>query len=132
MKEFSELTNTNKVTMLSLQKGFGSEQLNSCSFKNKFVDCQPEINAVWDFLENAAIINNCDLIITSDTSIAHLAGGIGKSTWILLKHCPEWRWGLEGESSFWYPSMRLFRQKKRDNWHEVMQRVSIELKQEIG
>mgnify|MGYP001296497632 CR=1 FL=1 len=132
LEAFSTLARNNNFKFLSLQKGFGSEQLDHCSFKNKFVDCQSEINATWDFLENASIIENCDLIITSDTSIAHLAGGIGKSTWILLKHCPEWRWGLEGESSFWYPSMRLFRQKKRDNWNELMERVSIELKKEIG
>jgi len=132
LETFSTLARNNNFKFLSLQKGFGSEQLDHCSFKNKFVDCQPEINDTWDFLENAAIIKNCDLIITSDTSIAHLAGGIGKSTWILLKDCPEWRWGLEGERSFWYPSMRLFRQKERDNWHEVMKRVSIELKKEIG
>ena len=127
LETFSNLALNNNFKFLSLQKGFGSEQLNHCSFKNNFVECQPLIDATWDFLENAAIIENCDLIITSDTSIAHLAGGIGKSTWILLKDCPEWRWGNEGEITFWYPSMRLFRQKERNNWNEVMQRVSIEL-----
>ena len=128
---FSILFDCNKITMLSLQKGFGSEQLEHCSFKDKFVGCQSEINSIWDFLENAAIINNCDLIITSDTSVAHLAGGMGKPTWLLLKDLPEWRWGLAGDSTFWYPSMKLFRQKERHNWHEVMKRVSIKLKAEI-
>ncbi len=129
---FSMLLYSNEIKMLSLQKGFGSEQLDICSFKNKFVHCQSEINATWDFLENAAIIDNCDLIITSDTSIAHLAGGMGKPTWLLLKHVPEWRWGINGESTFWYPSMRLFRQKERNNWQEVMDRVSTELKFQIS
>ena len=77
----------------------------------------------WDFLETAAIISNCDLVITSDTSVAHLAGGMGKTTWILLKNIPDWRWGLEGDTTFWYPSMRLFRQQQRGNWDEVLERV---------
>ena len=84
-----------------------------------------------DFLENAAIIENCDLIITCDTSIAHLAGGMGKKVWLLLRDIPYWTWGLDGETTFWYPSMRLFRQKERQNWQEVMRRVSYELKLEL-
>ena len=94
------------------------------------VKCQPQIDSTWDFLENAAIIENCDLIITSDTSIAHLAGGMGKTTWLLLKHIPEWRWGIHGERTFWYPSVRLFRQKERNNWNEVMEKVSEAIKLE--
>jgi len=118
--------------MLSLQKGFGSEQKDNCSFKNKFSNCQTKIDATWDFLENAAIIQNCDLIISNDTSIAHLAGGMGKKVWLLLKDIPWWTWGLEGENTFWYPSMKLFRQREKNNWNEVMKRVSIELKAEIS
>ncbi len=125
LETFSTIARNNNFKFLSLQKGFGSEQLDHCSFKNKFVECQSIINSNWDFLENAAIIENCDLIITSDTSIAHLAGGMGKPTWLLLHHLSEWRWGLEEENTFWYPSMRLFRQKERHNWQEVMERVSI-------
>ena len=131
LENFSSVASQNNVKLLSLQKGFGSDQLDHCSFKNKFVDCQPQIDSTWDFLENAAIIENCDLIITSDTSIAHLAGGMGKATWLLLKYVPEWRWGLEGDSTFWYPSMRLFRQKERNNWEEVMERVANVLSQSI-
>ncbi|WP_269608931.1 tetratricopeptide repeat protein [Prochlorococcus marinus] len=131
LEEFSRLFNSNEITMLSLQKGFGSEQLETCSFKNKFVSCQKEIDSTWDFLENAAIIENCDLIITCDTSIAHLAGGMGKKVWLLLKDIPFWTWGLKEESTFWYPSMRLFRQKERHNWYEVMERVSNEIQKEI-
>ncbi len=128
---FSKLSENNEINMLSLQKGFGSEQLDHCSFKSKFVKCQQQIDSTWDFLENAAIIANCDLIITCDTSIAHLAGGMGKKVWLLLRYIPFWTWGLKGDSTFWYPSMRLFRQKERHNWKEVMARVSIALKEEI-
>ena len=68
----------------------------------------------WNFLETAAIIANCDLVITSDTSTAHLAGGMGQATWTLLKQIPEWRWGIHGKTTFWYPSARLFRQTERE------------------
>ena len=127
LEVFSTIAKKNNFKFLSLQKGFGSEQLETCSFREKFVDCQAQIDSTWDFLENAAIIANCDLIITSDTSVAHLAGGMGKTTWVLLHHIPDWRWGIKGETTFWYPYMRLFRQNKRDDWHEVMQKVAIEL-----
>ncbi len=128
---FSILLNNNDLFMLSLQKGFGSEQIKDCSFKNKFVNCQKEIDSTWDFLENAAIISNCDLIITCDTSIAHLAGGMGKKVWLLLRERPFWTWGLLKDRTFWYPSMKLFRQKEMHNWHELMHRVSNQLKKEI-
>ena len=127
LKIFSILADQNEISLLSLQKGFGSEQIDHCLFKDKFVTCQPQIDSTWDFLENAAIIENCDLVISCDTSIAHLAGGMGKKVWLLLKDAPFWTWGLEKESTFWYPSMRLFRQKEMNNWQEVMERVSNEI-----
>ena len=132
LETFSAVANRSQASLLSLQKGFGSEQLKNCSFQDKFVGCQGQINDTWDFLETAAIIANCDLIITSDTSVAHLAGSIGKPTWLLLKKTPDWRWGLEGETTFWYPSVRLFRQSKKGNWDEVLQRVSNALEEEFG
>ena len=73
------------------------------------------------------MIDNCDLIITSDTVTAHLAGGMGKPTWLLLQAIPDWRWGIDSEKTFWYPSIRLFRQSERHNWLEVMKRVSSAL-----
>jgi len=128
LEKFSILPDQNDITLLSLQKGFGSDQLENCSFKNKFVNCQSQIDSTWDFLENAAIIENCDLIISCDTSIAHLAGGMGKKVWLLLRDIPFWTWGLGEERTFWYESMRLFRQKERHNWNEVMIRVSNQLR----
>ncbi len=131
LETFLPITAQNNLALLSLQKGFGSEQLSDCSFQDCFVNCQPLINETWDFLETAAIIANCDLIITSDTSVAHLAGGMGKTTWLLLKKIPDWRWGLEGDTTFWYPSMRLFRQTENGNWNSVLQRVADTLQQQF-
>lgn len=62
-------------------------------------------------------------MITCDTSIAHLAGALGRPVFVLLKHVPDWRWILDREDSPWYPTMRLFRQKERGDWAEVFDRV---------
>ena len=124
---FSPLVAGDDVRLLSLQKGYGSEQRSACSFKDRFVDCQPLIDATWDFLETAAIIVNCDLVITSDSAVAHLAGALGKPAWLLLKQVPEWRWGLTGDSTFWYPTLRLFRQERDGDWADLMGRVASEL-----
>ena len=70
-------------------------------------------------------MENCDLIITNDTSVAHLAGGLGKTTWVLLKKVPDWRWGLQ-EKTFWYPSMRLFRQKEINDWRTIIEELASE------
>ena len=129
LETFAPIAEQTSASLLSLQKGFGSEQLETCSFKHRFVSCQDQVDEAWDFLETAAIIANCDLVITSDTSVAHLAGGMGKTTWLLLKNIPDWRWGLEGDTTFWYPSMRLFRQQQRGNWDEVLERVVEALQQ---
>jgi tetratricopeptide (TPR) repeat protein len=127
LSEYEPLASIPGVKFASLQKGYGSEQLDRCSFQDRFVECQNEINETWDLLETAAILQSCDLIITSDTSIAHLAGALGKPTWILLKKIPDWRWGLEGESTSWYPSARLFRQTEAGNWTHVIENVKDEL-----
>ena len=130
LETFSKLCDLD-IKLLSLQKGFGAEQFENCSFKNKFVACQKQIDSTWDFLENAAIIANCDLVITCDTSIAHLTGAMGKKVWLLLRDIPFWTWGMNSKTTFWYPSMKLFRQQERHNWHKVIENVAIELGQEI-
>ena len=127
LKTFAPIIETIDASFLSLQKGFGSEQLTDCRFLDRFVGCQEEINQTWDFVENAAIMMNCDLIITTDTCVAHLAGGLGQPTWLLLHKVPDWRWGMEGSTTFWYPSMRLFRQREHGNWSEVMDHVASAL-----
>ena len=77
-----------------------------------------------DFADTAALVANLDLVIAVDTSVAHLAGAMGKPVWVLLPYAPDWRWLLEREDSPWYPTMRLFRQKSRGDWGEVIDRVA--------
>jgi tetratricopeptide (TPR) repeat protein len=76
-----------------------------------------------DFAETAALINCLDLVITVDTGVAHLAGALGRPTWLLLSYAPDFRWLLDREDSPWYPTMRLFRQTGRRDWDELIDRV---------
>jgi hypothetical protein len=83
--------------------------------------------ALTDFLETAAMISQMDLVISVDTSIAHLACSLGRPTWIPLCFTPDWRWMLNREDSPWYPTARLFRQRRPDAWDEVIARIAGEL-----
>jgi hypothetical protein len=80
-----------------------------------------------DFTETAALLRCLDLVITVDTSVAHLAGALGCPTWILLPHHPDWRWLLGRDDSPWYPTIRLFRQPKPRDYDSVVDRVRAEL-----
>ena len=80
-----------------------------------------------DFIDSAGAVSALDLIITVDTSIAHLAGALGKPVWVLLPWVTDWRWLLDREDNPWYPTMRLFRQKKGEDWSEIIARVVSEL-----
>jgi hypothetical protein len=92
------------------------------------VAAQGAIDGCWDFLEIAAILLACDRLISADSAVVHLAGALGHPTSLLLKTIPDWRWGLEGESSFWYPpSLRLLRQRRRGDWAELLERLAAEL-----
>jgi len=84
---------------------------------------------IADFSDTAALCGQMDLVISIDTSAAHLAGAIGKPTWVLLPHLPDWRWLLDRSDSPWYPSMRLYRQEEAGVWDTVLQTVTRELGQ---
>jgi len=80
-----------------------------------------------DFMETAALISCLDLVITVDTSVAHLAGALGCPTWILLPYLPDWRWLLDRDDSPWYPTVRLFRQQESRDYAPVIDRMRAEL-----
>ena len=84
---------------------------------------------IQDFADTAGLIANADLVISVDTSIAHLAGAMGKPTWIMLPHNAEWRWMMNREDTPWYPTARLFRQPKPGDWTSVTDRIGAELRQ---
>jgi ADP-heptose:LPS heptosyltransferase len=80
-----------------------------------------------DFADTAAFVANLDLVIAVDTSVAHLAGAMGKPTWALIPFAPDWRWLIGREDSPWYPTMRLFRQKSIGDWESAIERVAAAL-----
>ena len=82
---------------------------------------------IQSFEDTCTILAGLDLVICCDTAVAHLAGAMGIPVWVMIPYNPDWRWGLTGETTHWYDSMRLFRQTERDNWTEVFERVEKEL-----
>ena len=112
--------------MISLHKGEGEKQIKNINFDLTILgdDFDRGENA---FVDTAAVMENCDLIITSDTATAHLAGALGCYSWVILKKVPDWRWMLDRNDSPWYPNMKLFRQKKRNEWGEIFEIIKEDL-----
>ncbi len=111
------------VRLISLQKHHGLEQLPAAAARLGIET--PELDAGADaFVDTAAVMECVDLIVTSDTSIAHLAGALGRPVWVALQHVPDWRWQLDRDDCPWYPSMRLFRQTRRGDWEDVFARIT--------
>ena len=126
-KEFKALSNCENIEYVSVQKGKASEQLDA-SIGLPIVKGQDQLNTSTDFRDTAAILSIADLVITSDSAVAHLAGALGRPCWLLLSYVPDWRWGLHGETTPWYKSMRLIRQKNKDDWNSVFKQVATDLK----
>jgi ADP-heptose:LPS heptosyltransferase len=85
-------------------------------------------DALGDFADTAALVAGLDLVISVDTSIAHLAGALGRPVWVLVTYVPDWRWLLERDDSPWYPTARIFRQDERLHWETVIANVKAALK----
>ena len=115
------------LEFVSIQKGAGSEQLKLDQGLN-FVQGQAEVSATMEFCDTAAILKNCDLLLSADSGVVHLAGALGVPAWVALRWIPEWRWGLEGCTTPWYNSLRLFRQKENGNWQGVVEAMKEKLK----
>ena len=105
---------------MSLQKGAGSEQLAEVRDLFPVMELGSRLQ---DFLDTAAVMKILDLVITSDTAPAHLAGALGVPVWVALPFAADWRWLLDRSDSPWYPTMRLFRQKERGNWQGVFREI---------
>jgi hypothetical protein len=128
VKLFASLTHLPGVNLISLQAHDGLEQLNDLPLGMTIMSLGEDYDVGENkFGDAAAVIANLDLVITIDTSIAHLAGALGCPVWTLLKVVPDWRWGMGQADTPWYPTMRLFRQKTKGDWDDVMDRVVMEL-----
>ena len=124
LEQLAPLTNIEGTTFYSLQMGSPARQVKQLGPRVHLIDLQDEQE---DFADTAAIVAHLDLVVSIDTSVAHLAGAMGKPVWILLNNSPDWRWLLEREDSPWYPTARLFRQSTFGNWQDVVARVEQEL-----
>jgi tetratricopeptide (TPR) repeat protein len=117
LEMFGRLATIPGVRLISLQKGDAlSQRPKDLAVEVLGDDFDAGAQA---FLDSAAVMTHLDLVITCDTALAHLAGALGRPTWIALKHVPDWRWLLDRADSPWYPSMRLFRQPRRGDWDSV-------------
>jgi Flp pilus assembly protein TadD len=112
------------VQLYSLQKGPPVRELSSLPRGGPIIDLDPYLA---DFADTAAAVAHLDLVIMTDSAVAHLAGALGKPVWVLLGHNAHWLWLLDRADSPWYPSMRLFRPRTEGEWDHVFDSVSAEL-----
>jgi hypothetical protein len=124
LREFAPLAGLTGVRLIALQKGLGIEQVADVPFGDRLEMFGDDFDADAAFLDTAAVMMHLDLVVTSDTSIAHLAGALGREVFVALRKIPDWRFLLDREDSPWYPSMRLFRQAEAGNWRGVFDRIA--------
>jgi tetratricopeptide (TPR) repeat protein len=129
---FAPLAAVPGVTLISLQKGAGTKQIAELADRFKVIELDDFDERGGAFMDSAAVIENLDLVITSDSALAHLAGALAAPTWLVLSVASEWRWFRERDDSPWYPTMHLFRQRTLDDWADVFQRVAEALRQHVA
>jgi hypothetical protein len=126
------------LTIAEFAKALPQEGFEYICLQKELKDCDKNLfeanknirffgDELGDYSDTAALIENLDLVISTCTSVPHLSGALGKETWILLPHVPDWRWLLDREDSPWYPSMKLYRQTSIGNWNSVLDRVKSDL-----
>lgn len=124
LADFAPLAGIEGVRLFALQKGIAAMQIFSAPAEMQIVDFAPFLNS---FDDTAAALSNLDLLISVDTSVAHLAGALGRPAWTLLERAPDWRWMLNRSDTPWYPTMKLFRQPRTGDWDAVIGEVVKEL-----
>jgi tetratricopeptide (TPR) repeat protein len=133
VSQFEALSRIPGVRLISLHKGEGEAQLHDLPQGMKLETRGDDFDAGADaFLDTAAVMACCDLVISSDTAVAHLAGALGVRTWVALQYVPDWRWLMERDDCPWYPTMRLFRQTTDGDWTGVFEAIGQALVQELG
>jgi tetratricopeptide (TPR) repeat protein len=130
LAHFAPLARIAGLRLISLQKDDGVEQLDGVDFAVERLGADFDAGADA-FLDSAAVMQSLDLVVTSDTAIAHLAGALNRPAWVALKFAPDWRWLLDRADSPWYPSMRLFRQTRRGDWDGVFADIEAALRDEF-
>ena len=125
LETFLPLARIPGVRLYSLQKGPAESQIANSALRDAIVHLGPELH---DFSDTAAALSHLDLLVSVDTSVAHLAGAMARPVWVLLPHIPDWRWMLDREDSPWYPTMRLLRKTGISTWSPLADKVAAELR----
>ncbi len=129
LEKFAPLADLPGVRLISVQKGHGSEQLAAHGDRLGIVPLGDRLDESGGaFMDTAAVLMNLDMLITSDTAIAHVAGGLGVTTWLALNWSADWRWLHSRSDCPWYPSMRLLRQPEPGDWDSVFRRMADDLR----
>jgi ADP-heptose:LPS heptosyltransferase len=125
LENFQDIARLADVRLISLQKGAGSEQLRALPTGMAVEELGGDFPR--DFSETAAAMEALDLIITCDTSVAHLAGALGRPCWVVLRHGADWRWLTKRDDSPWYPGMTLFRQPVPGDWPGAVAKITARI-----
>jgi Flp pilus assembly protein TadD len=124
----SPLARVDGVRFVSLQKGAAANQRHNVSFSEQIFELtDPQRLGEADLLDTAALVSTLDLVVTSDTLLAHLCGALGVPVWTVVPSVPDWRWGRDRSDNPWYPSMRVFRRQVGGDWPEVFEDVATQL-----
>lgn len=121
---FSPLFELPGFHFIGLQKGPAAAQTLQIGGSDRFENLGDDLES---FSDTAGLIQHLDLVLTVDTSVAHLAGAMGRPVWVMIPYIPDWRWGIQGTRTPWYPTMRLFRQQAAGDWRPVIDRIRREL-----
>jgi hypothetical protein len=133
LAQFAPLAQVPGVTLVSLQKGPGTEQLRQADERLPVTELGSHLDEeAGPFMDTAAVMGNLDLVITTDTAAAHLAGSLGVPVWVALPFAPDWRWLADRADSPWYPTMRLFRQERPGDWAGVFARIAQALRERLA
>ena len=127
---FEKFFDIKGVEFISLQKGFGIEQINNFKYKDRLYNFSNEnldIDENNIFKDTIGILQNIDLVITIDSAIAHLSGTLGIKTWLLLQYYPDWRWGLQSDKFSWYDSLKIYKSNKVSEWDSILNILKSDL-----
>jgi len=130
---FNDLFNIENINFISLQKGFGLEQIKNFKHKDKLYNFAKEVdNGENVFEDTIGIIKNLDLVITSDTALPHLSSTLGINTWLLLHFVPDWRWNLMTKEFSWYDNLKIYRQEEVNKWDSIFSLLKKDLVASLG
>ena len=129
LKNFEKLFLIPNLNVINFTKGFGSEQIKNFKYSNKIIDFSNELdNGKNSFEDTISILPEIDLLISTDTSIVHVASTMNIKTWLLLDYSADWRWHIQSEKFNWYDSLKIFRQKNINSWADVIDQIISKIK----